>query len=152
MQCKSLWIKASAKCINVNVEVSLIFLCELNKHTLNMSLAKVVLFTLLRYSSICSQHIQMFSQLFKLSHLNKQFYIEQNCTSSLENILCYLLLKYYHCFKFYWLNLCCCCCCHCQLAVMWIKVHIFTDLKFDDPHHWEPCAEVLYMCISLQLV
>ncbi len=39
-----------------NLEVSLIFLCELHKNTLNMSLAKVVLFNLLRYSSICSQH------------------------------------------------------------------------------------------------
>ncbi len=112
----------------------------------------------LPYSSICSQHIQMFSQLFKLSHLNKQLYIEQYCTSSqhalqLENIFCYLLLKYYHCFKLYWLNLCCCCCYHCQLAVMWIRDHIFTDLKFDDPHHvWESCAEVLNMCFSLQLV
>ncbi len=29
---------------------------------------------------------------------------------------------------------------------------IFTDLKLDDPHHvWESCAEVLYICISLQL-
>ncbi len=61
-----------------------------NKNTLNMELAKV-LFTLLRYLSIRSQHIQMFSQLFKLSHLNKQFYTEQYCTSfqhasQLENI------------------------------------------------------------------
>ncbi len=55
------------------------FLFELNKNTLNMSLAKVVLFTLLkyyssiRYTSICSQHIQMLSQLFKLNNLNKHF-------------------------------------------------------------------------------
>ncbi len=111
-----------------------IFLCELNKNTLNMSLAKVVWFTLLRYSSICSQHTQMFSQLFRSSHLNKPFYIEHHCTSSqhalrLENILCKLLLKYYHCFKCYWFNLCCCCCCHCQLAVTWIRLHICTDCK-----------------------
>ncbi len=69
------------------------FLYELNKNTLNMLLAKVVLLILLRYSSICSQHIQMLFQLFKLSHLNKQFYIEQYCTTSqhalqLEIILC----------------------------------------------------------------
>ncbi len=53
---------------------------------------------------------------------------------------------------FYWLNLCCCCC-HSHLAFMWIRVHIFTDLKCDDPHHvWESCAEVLCICISLQFV
>ncbi len=58
------------------------FLRERNKNTQSMSLEKVVLLTLLRYSSMCSQHIQMFFQLFKLSLLNKQFYIEQYCTSS----------------------------------------------------------------------
>ncbi len=65
------------------------------RDSLNMSLAKVVLFTLsitqVLYSSICSQYIKMFSQLFKLNHLNKQFYLEQYCPSSqhamqLENI------------------------------------------------------------------
>ncbi len=30
----------------------------------------------------------MFSQLFKLSHLNKQAYIEQHCTSS-QHALCH---------------------------------------------------------------
>ncbi len=57
----------------------------------------------------------------------ESFYFEQYCTSSqhalqLENILLYLSLKYYHCFSL-------CCGCHYQLAIMWIRVNIFTDLK-----------------------
>ncbi len=117
------------------------------KPNLNMSLAKV-LFTLLkhylniRYSSICSQHIQMFSQLFKLICLNKQFDIEQYCISSqhalqLENILCYLFLKCYNCFNFYWFNLCCCCCFH---SVSCHVDDIFTDFKM----WWSsPCLRIV---------
>ncbi len=112
-------------------------------------------FTLLKYLFTTYPNVL---PTFQIESSEQQLYIEQYCTSSqhalqLENIFCYLLLKYYHCFKLYWLNLCCCCCYHCQLAVMWIRDHIFTDLKFDDPYHgWESCTEVLNMCISLQLV
>ncbi len=55
-QCKQLIQPAFSLNKEFFVEVSLFFLCELNKNTLNMSLAKVVLFTLLRYLRICSQH------------------------------------------------------------------------------------------------
>ncbi len=85
--------------------------------------------------------------------INNWYILHRYCVGPFW-ILCYLLLKYYHCFTFYWLNLCCCCCCcHSHLTVKWIRVNVFTDLKFDDPHHvWESCAEVLYICISLQLI
>ncbi len=95
-----------------------------SKHVASKCCFVYLTYSSIRYSSICSQYIQMFSQLFKLNHLNKQFYIEQYCTSSkyalqLENILCYLLLKYYNCLMIYHF---CCCYCYGQLAVMWIRV------------------------------
>ncbi len=70
------------------------------------------------------------TQLFVHNFSNwviESFYFEQYCTSSqhtlqLGNILLYLSLKYYHCFSL-------CCGCHYQLAIMWIRVNIFTDLK-----------------------
>ncbi len=72
------------------------FSCELGKNILNMFLTKIVVLTLLRYPSIFSKCVQMFSQLSILSHLNKQFYY---CASSqhalhLEKIMWQLIKKW----------------------------------------------------------
>ncbi len=115
--------------LNNSFLVEVIFLCDLNKNTLNMSLAKGVLFTL-------------------LTPVNTQVFVHNipKRSPNFSNWVIWTNWVIY--FKLYWLNVCCCCC-HSHLAVMWIRVHIFTDLKFDDPHHvWESCAGVQYMCIS----
>jgi len=42
MQCKSLWIKASAKCINVNVKIDIKFRCSLQQHSNSCSTANLL--------------------------------------------------------------------------------------------------------------